>query len=69
VPRAVKNAQVELALWLAKKDRTADAAPSRLKVGGLEIEGSVQKSFPDHVLAMLAPFLVSVGPCVPLVRG
>lgn len=61
IPRDVKNAQIELALWLAKKDRTADAAPSRLKVGGLEIEGSVQKSFPDHVLAMLAPFLSGGG--------
>lgn len=57
IPRNVKVAQIELAIWLAKKDRTADAAPSRLKVGGLEIEGSTQKSFPDHVLAMLAPFL------------
>ena len=69
IPRAVKTAQIALALWLAKKDRTADPSPSLLKVGSLEISGTVQRSFPDHVMAMLAPFLDSYGCCVKMVRA
>ena len=69
VPRAVKTAQIELALWLAKKDRTADPSPSTLKVGSLEISGSSRQAFPDHVMAILAPFLNSYGCSVKLVRA
>ena len=69
VPRAVKTAQIELALWLAKKDRNSDPSPSMLKVGSLEISGASRQAFPDHVMAMLAPFLDSYGCCVKLVRA
>ena len=69
IPRAVKTAQIALALWLAKKDRTADPSPASLKVGSLEISGASRQAFPDHVMAMLAPFLDSYGCCVKLVRA
>ena len=69
IPRAVKNAQIALAVWLAKKDRTADPSPASLKVGSLEISGTVQRSFPDHVMSMLDPFLNGSGCCVKLVRA
>ena len=69
VPRAVKTAQIALALWLAKKDRTADPSPASLKVGSLEISGVKQQSWPDNVMAMLAPFLASYGGSIKLVRA
>ena len=70
VPRAVKAAQIDLALWLGQKNRNADAAPARVKIGGLEIEGqAASASFPPHVLAMLAPFLNSYGSCIKLERA
>lgn len=70
IPRAVKTAHIELALWLGQKNRNADAAPARVKIGGLEIEGqSAASAFPPHVLAMLAPFLNSYGNTVKLVRA
>ena len=69
IPRAVKNAQIALAVWLAKKDRTGDPSPASLKVGSLEISGASRQAFPDHVMAMLAPFLDSYGCCVKLVRA
>lgn len=69
IPNAVKVAQVELALWLAASDRNPDPSPSRLKVGSIEIEGLSNQSFPDHVLAFLAPFLKSYGNNIALVRG
>ena len=69
VPRAVKTAQIALAVWLAKKDRTGDPSPASLKVGSLEISGTVNKAFPDHVMSMLAPFLASYGCCVKLERA
>ena len=69
VPRAVKTAQIALALWLAKKDRTADPSPASLKVGSLEISGTVQRSFPDHVMSMLDPFLNGSGCCIKLERA
>lgn len=69
VPRAVKTAQIALAIWLAKKDRTADPSPASLKVGSLEISGTVQRSFPDHVMSMLDPFLNGSGCCIKLERA
>lgn len=69
IPMAVKRAQIELSIWLWLKNRNTDSAPSRLKVGSLEIEGQTTKAFPDHVLAYLAPYLNSYGSSVMLVRG
>ena len=69
IPRAVKNAQIALAVWLAKKDRTADPSPANLKVGSLEISGVKQQSWPDNVMAMLAPFLASYGGSIKLERA
>jgi hypothetical protein len=72
VPIAVKRAQIALALELAKKDRTVDAGPlvpDRLVAGKTTIEGLRRHTFPDHVLALLRPFLASSGISVPLVRG
>ena len=69
VPRAVKTAQIALAVWLAKKDRTADPSPASLKVGSLEISGVKQQSWPDNVMAMLAPFLASYGGSIKLERA
>jgi len=69
VPKAVKIGQIELAMWLGKKNRNVDRAPARLKIGGLEIEGQSTTDFPDHVLAILAPFLQSYGNNISLVRG
>jgi len=69
IPRSVKTAQIELAIWLGQKNRNADQAPASLKLGTLAIEGQTQKAFPPHVLALLRPFLSSYGSCVRLERA
>lgn len=72
VPVAVKRAQIALALELAKKDRTLDAGslvPDTLVSGKTTITGLRHKTFPDHVLAILRPFLASDGISVRLVRA
>lgn len=69
VPTDVMDAQVELAIWLGLKNRNVDAAPARLKLGTLEIEGQSAQDFPDHVLAILAPYLKSSGNNITLERA
>ena len=69
IPRAVKPAQIDLAIWLGAKNRNIDAAPARLKIGGLEIEGQTAQEFPDHVLAQMAPYLKSYGNNIRLERA
>jgi len=64
IPVKVKNATCELALRLLGEDRTADAgalAPSRVKIGSLEIEGIKAQRIPAFVRSMVKEFLSPVG--------
>jgi hypothetical protein len=79
IPAAVKNAQAELAYFLAQADPAGIPAGEefeRVKVGPIEIdfkdqpgEGEILEQAPPDVRAMLKRYLNARGIRIPLVRG
>jgi len=79
IPQAVKNAQAELAYFLAQADPSgipAGEAFEKVKVGPIEVtmrdqagSGEVLEQAPPDVRAMLKRYLKAQGIRIPLMRG